>query len=323
MFGVDLLNKTNKKLKVNKLFSERNGLRDSKIKKTADIDTSSYCMLWDYCEKYKTNLAWKYPNYCPDNSNLICGINDDTFFLVVSKRIPDLYYGYPPESYPYDPFGGNRKKESRKLYSILDFVEFIAQGIKTVIKGKYHDYFSHYELSFIDDNKDFESFRAEINEAFDMCGLLYNLTEERIVERIVDDGFIIEESKTLIETVPEKELKKLIEESIKLHKSRNPDDCHLATEKIWDALERLKTIYIDEETDKKASATKVISQMANSDEDYINLFSTEFVYLTNVGNNYRIRHHEIGKKDIPDDGYYDYFFSRCFSLIMLALKYIK
>ena len=227
------------------------------------------------------------------------------------------------DSRTYDLYKGTIEFLQKHFPTDLDFVEFIAQGIKTVIKGKYHDYFSHYELSFIDDNKDFESFRAEINEAFDMCGLLYNLTEERIVERIVDDGFIIEESKTLIETVPEKELKKLIEESIKLHKSRNPDDCHLATEKIWDALERLKTIYIDEETDKKASATKVISQMANSDEDYINLFSTEFVYLTNVGNNYRIRHHEIGKKDIPDDGYYDYFFSRCFSLIMLALKYIK
>ena len=195
--------------------------------------------------------------------------------------------------------------------------------MKTMKKNEYHSFMAHYHLSFTNDDVDFELFQNEINDLFEMCGLLYNLTEERIVERIVDDGFIIKESKTLIETVPEKELKKLIEESIKLHKSRNPDDCHLATEKIWDALERLKTIYIDEETDKKTSANKVISQMANSDVDYIELFSTEFVYLTNIGNNYRIRHHEKGKKEIPNTDYYDYFFSRCFSLIVLALKYIK
>jgi len=303
------------------LFTERHRLRELK-KRTNYIDDESYAILYDCCEKYKDNLAWRYPEFCSDFPNLICGLKEDTFRLVLNKAIPGFCYGHPSIE-DHIVIEGDLDEWTINPYLILDYVEFIASGIKTMKKKEYHSFMAHYHFSFTNDNTDFESFRTEINDLFELCGLLYNLTEERIVERIVDDGFLIEESKSLIGSTPELELKKLIEESIKLHKSRNPDDCHLATEKIWDALERLKTIYIDDKTDKKTSANKVISQMANSDEDYMNLFSTEFVYLTNVGNNYRIRHHEIGKKDIPDDGYYDYFFSRCFSLIMLALKYIK
>ena len=48
--------------------------------------------------------------------------------------------------------------------------------------------------------------------------------------------------------------------------------------------------------------------MAKGDTNYIDLFSTEFHYLTTIGNNYRISIIEIGKTDIPQDEYYDYFF---------------
>lgn len=306
---------------MNKLYTERNLLRDPK-KQTSYIDDESYALLYDCCERYKDNLAWKYPEYCSDFPNLVCGLDKDAFRLVLNKAIPGFCYGHPSLE-DHIVVEGDLDEWTINPYLILDYIEFIASRMKTMKKNDYHSFMAHYHLSFTNGNDDFDSYRTEINDLFEMCGLLYNLTEQRIVERIVDDGFVIEESKAIIETTPEIELKKLIEESVKLHKSRNPDDCHLATEKIWDALERLKTIYIDDKTDKKTSVNKVISQMANSDEDYINMFFAEFVYLTNVGNNYRIRHHEIGKKDIPYDGYYDYFFSRCFSLIVLALKYIK
>lgn len=305
---------------MDKLYTERHHLRESKTK-TSYIDDESYAVLYDCCEKYKENLSWKYPEYCSDFPNLICGLNDDAFRLVLSKAIPDFCFGHPSIE---DHFVSEGALDDWKVnpYLILDYIEFIASEMMTVKKNDYHSFMSHHHLSFTNDNVDFESFRKEVNSLFDLCGLLYHLTEERIVERVVEDGFIIEESKDSIDAVPEKELKVLLEESIVLHKSRNPNDHHLATEKIWDALERLKTIYIDEKTDKKASSNRVIGQMAKGDTNYIDLFSTEFHYLTTIGNNYRIRHHEIGKTDIPQDEYYDYFFGRCFSLIVLALKYL-
>lgn len=89
-------------------------------------------------------------------------------------------------------------------------------------------------------------------------------------------------------------------------------------EKIWDALERLKTYYTT--LDKKASAQKVVSKMASGNSAYEQLFNDEFSALTKMGNMYRIRHHETDKIDITDNRYYDYFFNRCLSLIVLAIQ---
>lgn len=62
--------------------------------------------------------------------------------------------------------------------------------------------------------------------------------------------------------------------------------------------------------------------MANENSNFINLFDKEFRTLTDIGNNYRIRHHETNKIDSTDVHYYDYLFNRCLSLIALAIKYL-
>ena len=89
---------------------------------------------------------------------------------------------------------------------------------------------------------------------------------------------------------------------------------------MWDAFERLKTYYSD--LDKKHSADKIIKDMSHNDANYINLFKEEFNKLKDIGNNYRIRHHETDKIDIIDDNYYVYFYHRCLTLIDLAKKYL-
>ena len=63
--------------------------------------------------------------------------------------------------------------------------------------------------------------------------------------------------------------------------------------------------------------------MANDHDDFVELFNTEFKILTDIGNNYRIRHHETNKIDIIDIRYYDYLFNRCLSLIALAIQYLE
>ena len=96
----------------------------------------------------------------------------------------------------------------------------------------------------------------------------------------------------------------------------------MATEKIWDALERIKTIFVGEGLDKKQSVARLTGIMANGNEYYKTLFDSEFTELTNIGNKCRIRHHETDKIEIVDERYYDYFYSRCFAIITLAIKYI-
>jgi len=110
-------------------------------------------------------------------------------------------------------------------------------------------------------------------------------------------------------------------DAIALYKTPSPAARQDSVEKIWDALERLKTYYTN--VDKKTSATKVVEDMSSGQSDFITMFNTEFKALTDIGNSFRIRHHETNKIDITDNRHYDYFFNRCLSLIALAIQYLK
>ena len=63
--------------------------------------------------------------------------------------------------------------------------------------------------------------------------------------------------------------------------------------------------------------------MSGSNADFKTMFETEFKALTNIGNSFRIRHHEKNKIDITDDRQYDYFYKRCLALISVAILYLK
>lgn len=123
------------------------------------------------------------------------------------------------------------------------------------------------------------------------------------------------------EIITEPGLKELVEQATNLYNNKTTSDKQLAVEKIWDALERLKTYYSN--LDKKKSSELIISDMSNQNDRYKELFNEEFLKLTKIGNDFRIRHHETNKTDIIDNNYYDYFFLRCYALIDTALKYLK
>jgi hypothetical protein len=153
-------------------------------------------------------------------------------------------------------------------------------------------------------------------------GVLFILTDDNIIERITIIDEQIKTEAANIEAIKEEGIKNLLLESIELYKNPRPELHKLATEKIWDAFERLKTVFLSKDVDKKRSANKVIDIIANGDKDYAELLQEEFIAVTKIGNNFRIRHHETDKKEIVDVRYYDYFYNRCFALIALAIKFI-
>lgn len=121
--------------------------------------------------------------------------------------------------------------------------------------------------------------------------------------------------------ITEPGLKELVEQATNLYNSKIISDKQFAVEKIWDALERLKTYYSN--LDKKKSIEKIVNDMSNQNDKYQKLFNEEFAQLTKIGNEFRIRHHETNKTDIIDNNYYCYFYHRCFALLELALKYLN
>lgn len=117
-------------------------------------------------------------------------------------------------------------------------------------------------------------------------------------------------------TTNDDELNKLIQEA----KERffNPKDKHIAIEKLWDAFERIKTYY---GTNKKASSQKLVSIISKGFDELI--INDEFISLTKIGNEYRIRHHETDKKEIIHNKHLNYLFFRMLSLIDLCLTCIN
>ena len=101
----------------------------------------------------------------------------------------------------------------------------------------------------------------------------------------------------------------------------NKGEYSYAVEKIWDAFERIKTYYPT--LDKKKSVEKIINDISYGNEHIKKMFDNEFKVLTDTGNSYRIRHHEINKIDISKELHYKYFYKRCLALISVIVENLQ
>ena len=101
----------------------------------------------------------------------------------------------------------------------------------------------------------------------------------------------------------------------------NKGEYSYAVEKIWDAFERIKTYYPT--LNKKKSAEKIINEISYGNEHIKKMFDNEFKVLTDTGNSYQIRHHEINKIDISKELHYKYFYKRCLALISVIVENLQ
>ncbi len=164
-------------------------------------------------------------------------------------------------------------------------------------------------------------FQAEINASLKKDNVPFRLSDRGLVEILNDYEVLSAEIIRNVDNVSEPGIQELLSEAIAKHMQPTFQAHKDAAEKIWDAFERLKTYYTS--MDKKASATKIVSDIAGGQAEYIDLLNAEFKALTDIGNNFRIRHHETNKIDITDIRHYDYFFNRCLSLISTAILYLE
>ncbi len=88
-------------------------------------------------------------------------------------------------------------------------------------------------------------------------------------------------------------------------------------ESLWDAWERLKTL--EPGRDKKESTARILDR-ASQEPVFRGVLETEARLLTDIGNNFMIRHAEINKTPINDDEHVDFLFHRLFAVIRLLLR---
>jgi len=232
-------------------------------------------------------------------SEIICGDNN-LFPYKTGKDLTDFFHdlGF---YYIYD--GKTRKWwvcDILKISNSYQLHKFLTEG---VFKKKY----------FINSGKDVDLAKEELKKLIDDSCQANDVIDisDTFGLNISNEILFNEEIKTSDTTLNE-----LINESKELFIRNNKQ---LALEKIWDAFERIKTIYID--LDKKSSVKKVCNTCSTSlNYDSIN---SEFTELTNIGNDYQIRHFETNKKTINDINTKTYLYFRMLSLINFVTKQLE
>lgn len=170
------------------------------------------------------------------------------------------------------------------------------------------------------------AFRKEIPEISECLNeaMNFNGTIFRNAQIMVDlINIYLENHEVLLYETKEFEIEdcgfnELIIKSFELYKD---SEIELATQKLWDAFERIKTY--DKQLEKKESAENLVILMSKGNEDYKEILNKEFSNLTSIGNDFRIRHHETFKNDIICKEHYDYLFHRCLALLRLATKAVR
>lgn len=261
------------------------------------------------------SLARDFPETCPDG-NAIAGTDQDSLRRRVRSEIPELCeenFDYPPPWLASSDF-------SPPTPAILDFIEFIARHIAEPSRVYRHDHFKHDHLEF-DRETGFTKFIRDINRIFSRNGIAYELinvegvgTVQRIIPAPVTDMVNWSDFAS-----GDSELDNLLSVAITKFRSPKPEARQEAVEKLWDAFERLKTI--EQGKDKKATADVLIEGVISDNGPYFKtVVEEEFMKMTKVGNEMLIRHSEVGKEPVGDNGEKDYLFVRLFSLIHLALR---
>lgn len=248
-------------------------------------------VLFEFAEPQSIRIS-RYDNYT-ENSNAFCE---------ALKRIND-YLGYPLLDLDLFDFGyGNLEDRLASYFTpyLFDIIELqydeLSMGEKT-------------------------NFQQSINRLFKTQKIAFRLSDRGLIEQVIDYEVLSPELIDKIEKISEPGVAELTEEAIKRHMQPTASSQKDAVEKIWDAFERVKTIYTG--LNKKASAEKLIDEISGDTDGFADILNREFAELTKIGNEYRIRHHETDKKEIRDIRHYNYLFNRCLSVIILAAEYIK
>ena len=214
------------------------------------------------------------------------------------------------------PFGSyNVQPYVPATASALDLVQFCYRHVaQPNHEDTIHRYFGHHHLDF-DRQTGRDNFRSQINRIFARNGLAYELRADGSVERLAPP--VLRESlRSAIFNTGDEGLDSLLD--IARHKflSHDPNTRRESLEKLWDAWERLKTL---ESTNKPLSIQTLLDRVA-SEPTYRGVFETEARALTNIGNDFQIRHSEVGKVPIGDEAQVDYLFHRLFAFMFLILE---
>ena len=217
-------------------------------------------------------------------------------------RIPELDW----------PLGLGTK--SPEIAPMMDLLEFCARNIGEPIKGGWHSYFSHHHLRH-DVEAGRAAFRAELDRLFRRNGVAFEMDENGLMQRLAPEG-LREALVTGRFQTGDGALDRLLETARSKFLSPKIEKRREALKSLRESFERLKTV--DAAGNKRAGIAALLDSAAGGPR-FRQLLETEARSLTDAGNAFQIRHHEVGQEAIASSSEVDYLFHRLFALTQLLL----
>lgn len=212
------------------------------------------------------SFGYAFPAQCPD-SHVTCGVDENAFSQAICVEVPDL--SWPPS-----------RRDIPHTLAILDLIEFCYRSIAKPIPihGGWHGYFQHQHLDF-EEAEGKQAFQDDVNRIFSRNGLAYELTPTGEIQRLGPE-IIRQHLHAIIFHTGDTELDHLLETA--RMKFFDPDLAVRkdALEKLWDAWERLKTLEVPGEGNKKVSAQRLLEKAALTEPKFLTMFQAEAEILT-------------------------------------------
>lgn len=241
---------------------------------------------------------------CPDGGGLI-GTDETALWRAMNAEIPSL------QRQPW-----YSTSDVPSTLDALDIAEFCYRSVGKPIQGRYHEFFRHHHLTFdLDTGK--KEFRETVNRIFRRNGLAYELSGYGRVERLAPPVLREALASALFRT-PDSELNRMLETARR--KFLDPDEAQRreALESLWDAWERLKTVWPG--AHKQAQISAMLDAAAGPSPKFREALEKDARELTMLGNSLQIRHSETSQERIAGSRELDYLLHRLFALIQLILR---
>lgn len=285
-----------------RLFSERTLQPLPRVKEHLDSNSREGMLELVRMRIASDSFASKFPEACQDPPGLVCGTD-----TVALRRFMEGYRVIWPEV-------ALRDVSQLQDYEIFDLMEFAYEYLAEPVLGSFHSFFDHHHLRF-NQTEGREKFQVEINQFFARNGIAYNFTNGEItrllpapVDQLLDTP-AFSTGDSLLDEFLENASLKFLNKDLRVRRE--------ALEKLWDVWERLKSLQNPED---KRDSVKQLLDLAASEPEFRSLLEGNASELTRIGNDFMIRHTEVGKTPVTNTLHIDYLFHRAFSMIWLLLK---
>jgi hypothetical protein len=240
-------------------------------------------------------LAEDFPELCSDGGEPYA-VDRLTVMQTIRAEIPDL--PWPPNDRRVPP-----------TLAVLDLLEFLHRHASKASRRKHHGYLDHDHLRF-DREEGRDALREAANRLLDRNGMVFELDVRGSITRLAAPAIRDQLQRELPPTC-DQDLDELLQLAIVKYLDPDPQARRDALEKLWDAFERAKTVLPGK--DKKARAKALVALVADSAEE-AEILEVEMLALTDIGNDFRIRHHEVNRTH-TSDALVDYLFARMYTLL--------